>query len=314
MTDDLEQLSGVGEKTATKLKRAGYNNIENLAKTSPGTLEDRTEVGYNKAEKLVEKARDNLDAVGDFMSGREVEEEQEDGMNITTGSDALDDVFMGGIPTGHITEAYGEFSTSKTQLAHQLSVNTIMPEENGGLGKEVIYIDTEDTFSARRFREMAEHADLDPDEAMKQIKVGQAVDAGHQMELAREKAQKLCSSRDVGLVVVDSIIARFRSEYDGRGELADRQKRLGSHLRDLRSLANQHNVAVYITNQVHDDPGQRFGNPTKPVGGHVLGHASAFRLWLRSKKDSFVGRLVDSPYLPETEAEFTVTEKGIEDV
>ena len=57
-----------------------------------------------------------------------------------------------------------------------------------------------------------------------------------------------------------------------------------------------------------------FGNPTTAIGGHVLAHASQFRLYLRKgKAGKRIARLIDSPYLPEGEAVWKVTEKGVED-
>jgi DNA repair protein RadA len=57
-----------------------------------------------------------------------------------------------------------------------------------------------------------------------------------------------------------------------------------------------------------------FGNPTAPIGGHIVGHASQFRVYLRkSKGDKRIARLIDSPHLPEGEAVFRITKKGVED-
>ena len=75
-----------------------------------------------------------------------------------------------------------------------------------------------------------------------------------------------------------------------------------------------HNIAVYITNQVMSRPDMMFGDPTAAVGGHILGHASSYRMYLRkSKGNNRIARLIDSPSLPEGEAVFTVTEVGLGD-
>ena len=55
-------------------------------------------------------------------------------------------------------------------------------------------------------------------------------------------------------------------------------------------------------------------DPTTAIGGHIVGHASTYRIYLRrGKKDSRVAKLIDSPDLPENSIEFFVTEKGIVD-
>ena len=80
-------------------------------------------------------------------------------------------------------------------------------------------------------------------------------------------------------------------------------------------LAELNNIAIYVTNQVMAKPDTFFGDPTEAIGGHIVGHTSKFRLFLRkSKGGKRIARLVDSPHLPEGEAVFKVTEKGVEDV
>jgi len=108
--------------------------------------------------------------------------------------------------------------------------------------------------------------------------------------------------------------SHFRADYSGRGQLADRQQKMNRHIHALQKLGDVHNVAVYITNQVMARPDQMFGDPTAAIGGHILGHASTFRVYLRkSKQTKRIARLVDSPNLPDGEAVFNVSDKGIED-
>jgi meiotic recombination protein DMC1 len=57
------------------------------------------------------------------------------------------------------------------------------------------------------------------------------------------------------LLVVDSIIALFRTDYSGRGELAERQQKLNIMLSRLMRLSEEFNIAVFITNQMSSDPG-----------------------------------------------------------
>jgi DNA repair protein RadA len=63
-----------------------------------------------------------------------------------------------------------------------------------------------------------------------------------------------------------------------------------------------------------ENPGILFGDPTTPIGGHVLAHQSTYRIYLRKAKDNIrIARLVDSPYLPEAECVFKISEEGIHD-
>jgi DNA repair protein RadA len=115
-------------------------------------------------------------------------------------------------------------------------------------------------------------------------------------------------------VIIDSLTAHFRAEFSGRGQLADRQQKLNRYLHNLMRLAEQHNLAVYVTNQVMANPAMMFGDPTTAVGGNIVGHASTYRLYLRrGKQGSRVAKLIDSPNLPDNEAQFYVGKIGIKD-
>ena len=120
---------------------------------------------------------------------------------------------------------------------------------------------------------------------------------------------------NVKLVIVDSLTAHFRAEFVGRGTLATRQQKLNKHLHTLMRLADTNNLCVYVTNQVMAKPDVFFGDPTEAIGGHIMGHASTFRVYLRrGKKGSRVGKMIDSPNLPEAEAAFYIDTNGIKDV
>ena len=75
-----------------------------------------------------------------------------------------------------------------------------------------------------------------------------------------------------------------------------------------------YNLAIYITNQVMSRPDILFGDPTAPIGGHILGHQATFRVYLRkSKGEKRIARLIDSPSLPEGETVFRVITEGVRD-
>jgi DNA repair protein RadA len=306
---ELEDINGVGAKTAEKLRDAGYEELMSIATMSSGELGEVADLGDKKAQSIITSARQQLD-IG-FNSAKDEYDKRQKMKRITTSCDDFDEILGDGVETQAITEVYGEYGSAKTQLSHQLAVNVQMSEEEGGLGREAVYIDTEDTFIPDRIEQMAEAQGLDVDETLDNIHVARAFNSDHQMLLADE-AQEICQNNDVGLIVVDSLTAQFRSDYVGRGELAQRQQKLNKHMNTLLRLANAHNLAVLVTNQVMSNPDQMFGDPTKAIGGHIVAHNSAVRLYLRkSKKDKRIARLVDSPYMPEGEAVFKVADRGI---
>ena len=306
---DLEEIKGVGAKTAEKLEDAGYGQLMSIATMSAGDLAEVADLGESNAQSIITEARKMLD-VG-FESAKDKHEQRKKMKRITTGVEDFDDLVGGGIETQAITEFYGEYGSAKTQISHQLATNVQLPEGEGGLGKGAIYIDTEDTFIPDRIEQMAEAHGMDVEETLNNIHVARAFNSDHQMLLA-DQAQDICQNNDIGLIVVDSLTAQFRSDYVGRGELAPRQQKLNRHMNTLLRLANSHNLAVVVTNQVMSNPDQMFGDPTKAIGGHIVAHNSAVRVYLRkSKKDKRIARLVDSPYMPEGEAVFKVKDRGI---
>lgn len=310
--ESLEDLPGVGPATAEKLREAGYDAIEAIAVASPLELKEVAGLSEGAALKIIQAAREAAN-IGTFVTADEYYKKRQTIGRITTGSKALDKLLGGGVETQALTEVFGQFGSGKTQLAHQLCVNVQLLPEEGGLGKGAIYIDTENTFRPERIKQIAELRGLDPEKVLKNIFVSRAFNSNHQMLLV-QKAEELIKEHDIGLVVVDSLMAHFRSEYIGRGSLAERQQKLGKHLSDLHRIANLYDLAVFVTNQVQAKPDAFFGDPTRPIGGHILAHSATVRVYLRKgKAGKRIARLIDSPHLPEGEATFKITEKGIED-
>ena len=308
----LEELPGVGPAIAEKLREAGYTDILAIAVASPKDLAEECEIGEKKAMDIIEGAKVLAD-VGGFETGEEILERRKLIQKLTTGSKAFDELMGGGLESQAIVEFFGEFGSCKTQVCFQLAVNATMPVERGGLDSEVIVIDTENTFRPERIIQMAEYLGLDPLETLKKIHVARAFNSDHQILLV-EKAGELAKEMKVKLLIVDSLTSHFRAEYVGRGALAERQQLLNRHMHDLLDFATVNNALIAVTNQVAAKPDAFFGDPTRPIGGHIVGHTATFRLYLRKgKAGKRIARLIDSPNLPEGEAVFMVSEDGIKD-
>ncbi|MBD3387487.1 MAG: DNA repair and recombination protein RadA [Candidatus Altiarchaeales archaeon] len=308
---DIEELPGVGATIAEKLREAGYDSVEAIAAAATAELKD-VGVGDATAVKIIAAARESL-KMG-FETGLDVLAKRDLVDKISTGSKEFDILFGGGIETQAITEFFGKFGSGKTQVAHQLAVNVQLPKDKGGAEAGAIYIDTENTFRPERIQQMAKAANLDPEEALSNIMVARAYNSDHQMLLA-EKASEIVKEKKIKLVVVDSLTAHFRAEYTGRGTLASRQQKLNRHMHTLqRKIADLHNVAVIVTNQVMSRPDIMFGDPTAPIGGHIVGHHSTFRVYLKKGKGSKrIASLIDSPNMPDGECIFEVVTDGITD-
>jgi len=310
-TADVEEIDGVGKITAQKLREAGYLTVRDVAYASVAELAEI--VGSEERAEQIIKSAQKLLGIKPFITALEFFESRRGIQKISTGCKSLDDLLGGGIETKAITEFVGEYGSGKTQICHQLAVMVQLPEEKGGLNAKALYIDTEGTFRPERIMQIAKYRGLDPKEALKNILYARAYNSDHQMMLV-EEAKKYIEKENIRLLVIDSVTAHFRAEYPGRENLAERQQKLSRHLHQLLKIADIYNVAVVVTNQVMAQPDTYFGNPLRPVGGNVLAHAATYRIWLRKSKENMrIAKIFDSPYHPEKETTFKITENGIVD-
>lgn len=221
----------------------------------------------------------------------------------------------GGFETCGITEIFGEFRTGKSQLCHQLCVTCQLPSEQGGANGKAIFIDTEGTFRPERCVAIAKRYGMDEDVVLDNILYARATNVEHQTQLLIMAAKQMCGG-DYALLVIDSSTALYRSDFQGRGQLAERQQHLGGFLRNLIRMAYILGIAVVITNQMVScpDSGPYSGPSVKPIGGNIMAHASTTRLYLKKRKgNTRVCMIYDSPCLPEDEVTFTINEYGIGD-
>ena len=306
----VQDLPGVGAATAEKLSAAGFDTLLSIAVSSLGEMVEIAGVTETVARKMIQGARGALEM--GFETGDEYLKKRERVIKIQVGASSVNNLLGGGFETGAITECFGEFGSGKTQIGHSLAVNvqTIDPENIA------VYIDTENTFRPERIIQLAKGAGLDPEKVLKNIRVARAFNSDHQM-LLLEKVEELITKQNlnVKLVIIDSLTAHFRAEFIGRGTLAERQQKLNKHMHMMMKIADSHNLAIYVTNQVMAKPDTFFGDPTQAIGGHIVAHASTYRLYLRKgKKGTRVAKLIDSPCLAEGEATFAVEESGLKDV
>ncbi len=309
--EKLTELPGVGEATATKLVEHGFTTYESLAVANANELSAITGLPQTLAQKIISSARAQLKFT--IKTAYELEQELKDVRRITTGSLNFNKLLGGGVETKAVTEFFGEFGTGKSQLAFQLSVNVQLPPDKGGLEGTTLFIDTEGTFVPTRIRSMAEAQGLNPENALQNVYWIRAINSDHQIAIV-EGAKDFVQKHGVRLIVVDSVTSLFRSEYPGRENLASRQQKLNLHLHSLLRLAEIYNLAVVVTNQVMATPDMFYGDPTRAVGGNIIGHTPNNRVYLRkSKGQKRIARLVDSSYLEPGEVVFEITTQGIRD-
>ena len=70
-----------------------------------------------------------------------------------------------------------------------------------------------------------------------------------QTELLESLASNFASN-EYRLLIVDSVMALYRTDYSGRGELSERQQVLGSFLRRATQMAEEFNLAVLMVRNI----------------------------------------------------------------
>lgn len=251
-----------------------------------------------------------------FTTASEFHHRRSELICLTTGSKQLDTLLGGGVETGSITEIFGEFRTGKSQICHTLAVTCQLPIDMGGGEGKCLYIDTEGTFRPVRLVSIARRYGLNEDDALDNVAYARAYNADHQLQLLNQAAAMMSESR-FSLLIVDSIMALYRTDFAGRGELSARQMHVAKYMRTLQRLADEFGIAVVITNQVvaQVDGGMMFNpDPKKPIGGNIIAHSSTTRLSLKKGKgEQRICKIYDSPCLPESETVFAIYEDGIGD-
>ena len=185
----------------------------------------------------------------------------------------------------------------------------------GGLDGSIIFVDTENTFRSERVHQIAENRGINPDKVLQKVFVCKVLNAA-QLEMVAQNLGKSIEEYHAKLVIVDSIISLHRAEFTGRETLADRQKRLNIMLNKLLRLAEVHNIAVVVTNQVQSQPDNFFAEAggLPKVTGNILGHASTYRILLRKAGRYRIAIMLDSPYDAYDQTKFMISEKGVYDI
>ena len=122
--NNLEELPGVGKGTADKMREGGIYNVMSVATLTPGQLVDVMGGTAAGARKIIKAARD-MCKLG-FETGTVFEQDQlSKKLYIPTHCSSVDNALGGGLRLGTTMEAFGSFSSGKTNLGHLLAVSTI---------------------------------------------------------------------------------------------------------------------------------------------------------------------------------------------
>lgn len=302
----------IAQTSIDKLSKAGITTMEQLAVCTPREIIDFTGMAKETSEKAVRLAQEI--ASPGFITAEDLHAVQKNQVRCSTGSKEFDRIMGGGIEAKAITELIGEYAGGKSQTCFTLCVMAQRPVEEGGFGKKVVFIDTENTFDTGRITQIAEARGYDPQEIRGNIIWARAYNTPHQEDLITRKLHAVCREHEVGMIIVDSMLAHLKSEYMGRGLLSERQQTLAKMMGALLRVAEGNDVAIVLTNQVQANPDSNYGPAYRAAGGHVMAHACTYRVMLRKgKANTRLVQVIDSSHLPDEKVRIALTAKGIED-
>ncbi|XP_060613027.2 DNA repair protein RAD51 homolog 3 isoform X1 [Anolis sagrei] len=323
-----------------KLIAAGFQTAGDLTETGPCQLSKETGISKEEALEILQVVKREQQDEGGKASGEAtsirkytalelLEKEQAQGFVVTFCS-ALDGVLGGGIQLAKITEICGAPGVGKTQLCMQLTVDVQIPESFGGLAGEAVFIDTEGSFMVDRVADMAAacvqhcrliaetHPDEDHPPALETFSLENILShiyyfrCHDYVELLAQVyllPDFLSEHPKVRLVAIDGIAFPFRHDWE---DLSLRTRLLNGLAQQLISIANDHTLAVVLTNQMTTRFGQSHSSLV-PALGESWGHAATIRLILHWDNKQRLATLYKSPSQKESTVPFSVTSHGFRD-
>jgi DNA repair protein RadA len=313
----IDVLKDISFTVIALLKKSGFLSLKDLVVCGPFELSSQTGIDIDDSFLIYNQALAALEQNGiiekRFIPATTLYHKRKNIGKISTGSKNFDFLLGGGIETKSITEVCGEYGTGKTQLCHTACVTVQQDYSNGGLKGNALYVDTENTFRPERIETISKLRKLDSFKILDNVVVAKAYSSSHH-ELILSEAGKVIDSHNIKLLIIDSIISLYRSEFIGLSALSERQQRLNKLVHTVMRIAETFEIAVLLTNQVTSSPDSMFsGNSFKAAGGNVMAHSSTYRIFLRRSGRNRIARMVDSPYHPESEIVFTIDNNGITD-
>ncbi len=309
----VSQLEGVGAVTQKKLEAFGVTNLIDICVRGSrevseitGVSKATTDTWVFKAQKLLE---DNDMIRKSDMGVMDLMDYHDQLPVVSTECEELDNLMGGGVRPEATYEIYGEFGAGKTQFCNTLACQAI---KDGG---NVIWIDCEDTFKPRRIIQiLMAREEITAEEAREKLNNITYLYTPNTEQLLGtiNSLSGILLEKKPKLVILDGAIGQFREEYLGRGTLADRQMQIARLMTHIKNISFYFRCPVIFTNQVQSDPSMMFGDPIKPIGGNVVAHASTYRIYFKKSGKKRLARMVDSPEHAQADAEYILTEKGLE--
>ncbi|CAA2995531.1 DNA repair XRCC3 homolog [Olea europaea subsp. europaea] len=258
---------------------------------------------------------------------------------LTLNCPLLDRLLRGGIPCGTITEIAAESGVGKTQFSLQLLLAAQLPAARGGLSASSLCLHSEFPFPFRRLHQLSLfYQSHIPNNPLDHIFIQPLHSPDHLLDLL-SRLDYIVSQLNIRLIVIDSVAALFRSEFDNTPlELKRRSSLFFNISSKLKYQAQKFGLAVVVTNQVVDviesSGNLRIGNSgflcssgrrVCPALGLSWANCVNIRLFLwrveerveeeggnigDMKARRFI-RVIFAPHLPDCSCEFIIKREGV---
>ncbi|XP_060070545.1 DNA repair protein XRCC3-like [Ylistrum balloti] len=330
----------INPRIITGIKRAGLKTFESILSLSTPDIERSTNLSSSDVlilKTAVAQAVPKLPVVSALDILHRDCPETLVVSKLTTGCEIIDKALRGGILSQGITEIAGESASGKTQLCLQICLTVQLPLNLGGLNGGAAYICTEDIFPNKRLHQMIQFFSRktslklpSPVNFGDQIFIEHVSDIEDLTQCVKRKLPALLSKGKIKLVVVDSVAALFRCEFEA-WEMVKRSKYLTSLAANLHQLSHQYGVPIVCVNQVTDSMKTEDTRKHVPALGLTWANQVTCRVMLsrtqhqisvprQTVNDSVIGgfqttvrhfEVIYAPHLPMLKVSFIVDQEGI---
>jgi len=232
---------------------------------------------------------------------------------IMSGSYDINKWLEGGYENDIITMLYGPAASGKSNFV------TLAACHNAKKDKKIIFIDTEGSFSIDRIRQMTLGM---PEFVLNNIVILKPTNFQEQKEAFFKLLRELKASKNIGLVIVDSMTMLYRLELaearkKGLEEVRKINNDMAKQMKALYEIARKKQIPVLITGQVYSEflseedwlSGKEAG--VNVVGGDLMKYYSKCIIELQNKSGKKKAVIRKHRSLPEKELNFEIVNEGV---
>ncbi|XP_064427743.1 DNA repair protein XRCC3 isoform X2 [Mirounga angustirostris] len=328
---DLDQLD-LNPRIIAAVKKAKLKSVKEVLHFSGPDLQRLTRLPSLDVQHLLRTASSHLQGSRVCTALHLHQQKQRfpaQHQRLSLGCPVLDGLLRGGLPLDGLTELAGPSSAGKTQLALQLCLTVQFPRRHGGLEAGAVYICTEEVFPSARLQQlMAQQRRLRtdvPGDVVDRIKFGNQIFVEHVadvdtlLECVRKKVPALLSRGMARLVVIDSVAALFRCEFDGAASVPRARclQALGAALRQLSCTFQSPVLCINQVTEVTEEQGTAPGpqgvwdERVSPALGMTWSNQLLMRLMVSRRRPDRTLRVVFAPHLPPSSCSYTVNAEGV---